>query len=85
MDKVTRREVIGALMAGGLGAAGVAAANSAAAMPDESNQQPAPHERSTEITAESSVLWGSATTLAIENFPISGQQIPAELIHPMFR
>ena len=83
MDKVTRREVIGALMAGGLGAAGVAAANSAAAMPDESNQQPAPHERSTEITAESSVLWGSATTLAIENFPISGQQLPAELIHAL--
>ena len=83
MDKVTRREVIGALMAGGLGAAGVAAANSAVAMPDESNQQPAPHERSTEITAESSVLWGSATKLAIENFPISGQQLPAELIHAL--
>ena len=83
MDKVTRREVIGALMAGGVGAAGVAAANSAEAMPDESNQQPAPHERSTAITAEGNMLYGPQTKLAIENFPISGQRLPAELIHAL--
>ena len=43
MDKVTRREVIGVLMAGGLGTAGVAGVYSAESMPNETTQQTAQH------------------------------------------
>ncbi len=34
-----------------------------------------------EMTVPSSALWGASTQRAVENFPISGRPVPAEVIH----
>ncbi len=81
MNNVTRRELIGTLMAGGLGTAAAAAATPIAVSSAEAQQQSAPRDRGPQGSVADNPLYGTETRRAVENFPISGQRLPPELIH----
>ncbi len=83
MHKVTRRGVIGTLMAGGLGTVGVPSASPAEASSQEPERRLPRHEGSDKGMPEGKTLHGAETKRAIENFPISGQRLPPELIHAL--
>ena len=41
------------------------------------------HDSLGEVRVPSSALWGAQTQRAVENFPISGETVPVELIHAL--